>query len=316
MADPPVLLPAEQLNALLDATFGRTAWQGTYRSYHQALVDGLLNLAQTKAPLDGNWYEGAFAAGVGAAAEAPTPGHAYLWLNTSATPPALELRDGSGALINTIIGDRARRALPGLLADPVSSESARTDSDLGAARFASSGAYGWGHFEPWLDDAAWRVPMEAMMSTGEAANVGLTLWYQVFGPADPVILVKRRWQASTAYALGDKRIPTSPNGSYYQCTTAGSSGAAEPTWPASGTVSDGTAVWTRMGPGMIAMATLSLTPPATAYDRFDLDSASLQIPVGEAAVGDRVHFALKRSASDAHGGDLLVNALWLAPVEV
>lgn len=274
-----------------------------------------------KAPLNGSWYEGAFAAGVGLGAEAPTEAsHAYAWLNTTPMPPALELRDGAGAVLATVATrewlDLRPRQLSGLLADPVSAESARTDSDLGAARFANSGAYGWGHFEPWLDGAAWRVQLEGMMSTGEAANAGLSLWYQVFGPGDPVILVKRRWQASQAYSLGDTRIPTSPNGSYYQVTTAGTSGAAEPTWPASGTVSDGTAVWTRMGPGLIALSALSLTPPATAYDRFDLDSASLQIPAGAAAVGDRVHFALKRSASDAHSGDLLVNALWIAPVEV
>lgn len=55
------------------------------------------------------------------------------------------------------------------------------------------------------------------------------------------------WAASTAYALGDIRKPSQPNrnGYAYKVTTAGSTGAAEPTWPtAEGlTVADGSVVW-------------------------------------------------------------------------
>ncbi len=55
-----------------------------------------------------------------------------------------------------------------------------------------------------------------------------------------------QWTASTAYDLNDKVFPTDPTTSpyYYECTTAGTSDASEPTWPTSGTVNDGTAVWT------------------------------------------------------------------------
>ena len=54
------------------------------------------------------------------------------------------------------------------------------------------------------------------------------------------------WQATTAYSLTDYRTPTTPNGYRYECTTAGTSGGTEPTWPTTvgGTVADGTAVWT------------------------------------------------------------------------
>jgi hypothetical protein len=62
------------------------------------------------------------------------------------------------------------------------------------------------------------------------------------------------WVASHAYVLGDRVVPTTlkqlataARNAYYACTTAGTSGSGEPTWPASGTVSDGGVVWTYQG---------------------------------------------------------------------
>lgn len=57
------------------------------------------------------------------------------------------------------------------------------------------------------------------------------------------------WQASTAYSLADRVVPTTPNECVYECTTAGTTGATEPTWPITpgATVSDGTVVWTCQG---------------------------------------------------------------------
>lgn len=55
------------------------------------------------------------------------------------------------------------------------------------------------------------------------------------------------WAATTAYSLGNYVVPTSPNNRVYECTTAGTSGATEPTWPTTygDTVTDGaTLVWT------------------------------------------------------------------------
>ena len=53
------------------------------------------------------------------------------------------------------------------------------------------------------------------------------------------------WAASTAYSLDDYIVPTSPNGYYYRCVTAGTSGASEPTWPTTigQTVNDGSITW-------------------------------------------------------------------------
>lgn len=55
---------------------------------------------------------------------------------------------------------------------------------------------------------------------------------------------------STAVSTGATIVPATPNGRLYRCTTAGTTGAGEPTWPttAGGTVTDGGAVWTEMTP--------------------------------------------------------------------
>lgn len=56
------------------------------------------------------------------------------------------------------------------------------------------------------------------------------------------------WAATTAYTLGQRVEPTTPNGYVYEVTTAGTSAGSEPTWPTTGigtsTVTDGTVVWT------------------------------------------------------------------------
>ena len=57
------------------------------------------------------------------------------------------------------------------------------------------------------------------------------------------------WATGTAYVVGDRVEPTTPNGYVYECTTAGTSHAStEPTWPTTGigssTVVDNTVTWT------------------------------------------------------------------------
>lgn len=55
-------------------------------------------------------------------------------------------------------------------------------------------------------------------------------------------LCHTKWVASTSYALNTVIAPG--NGKTYICTTAGTSGSTQPTWPDADTVTDGGAVWT------------------------------------------------------------------------
>lgn len=60
---------------------------------------------------------------------------------------------------------------------------------------------------------------------------------------------RTEWTALTVYALNAEKVPVTRNGYYYKVTTAGTSGATEPTWPttAAATVTDGSVVWTNTG---------------------------------------------------------------------
>jgi hypothetical protein len=71
---------------------------------------------------------------------------------------------------------------------------------------------------------------------------------------------------STAVSVGDFTVPATPNGRLYRCTTAGTTGSGEPTWPTTdgGTVSDGTAVWTEHTPSLRAVTNV----PECAYTSY------------------------------------------------
>jgi hypothetical protein len=51
------------------------------------------------------------------------------------------------------------------------------------------------------------------------------------------------WQANYAYTVGTIVQPPTANGNYYTCITAGTSGATQPSWPSSGTVTDYGVTW-------------------------------------------------------------------------
>jgi hypothetical protein len=81
--------------------------------------------------------------------------------------------------------------------------------------------------------------------TQKLSRTGHTSWsLNDYSPtSDP--FVHNSWAASTAYSEDDYVIPTTPNGYYYRCITAGTSGSSEPIWPTTlgETVSDGTVTW-------------------------------------------------------------------------
>ena len=54
----------------------------------------------------------------------------------------------------------------------------------------------------------------------------------------------RSWDASSAYIVGECVDPGTWGGNRYKVTTAGTTASSEPTWPGSGTVTDGSVVWT------------------------------------------------------------------------
>lgn len=67
------------------------------------------------------------------------------------------------------------------------------------------------------------------------------------------------WPASTLLILSDVYLPTVPNGHKYQVTTAGTTGASEPTWPttAGGTVVNGGVTFTEIGSTVLQQAGLT-----------------------------------------------------------
>lgn len=53
---------------------------------------------------------------------------------------------------------------------------------------------------------------------------------------------------STAYSVGDKVFPATPNAHWYEATVAGTSATSAPIWPTDGsTVTDGGVTWQDMG---------------------------------------------------------------------
>jgi len=76
------------------------------------------------------------------------------------------------------------------------------------------------------------------------------------------------WAAATAQAINRVVVPSIRNGYAYEATTAGTSGASEPTWPLviGNTVADGTVTWTCLEAAM-------WTP---SYDRMALNLAAAE----------------------------------------
>ena len=79
------------------------------------------------------------------------------------------------------------------------------------------------------------------------------------------------WAASTGFAVGDVRRATSSqnSGLVFECTTAGTSGSSEPSWPTDigSTITDNTVVWTAISS---IYADLSTLAPDAIIELFEL----------------------------------------------
>ena len=91
----------------------------------------------------------------------------------------------------------------------------------------------------------------------------------------------RTWAATTAYVLNTTSvtssiIPTVENGRHYICTTAGTSGSTEPTWPSTTgvTVNDGTVVWTDNGKRGDVLCKIVLTRTGQDTQTYGVDTTN------------------------------------------
>ena len=109
----------------------------------------------------------------------------------------------------------------------------------------------------------------------------------------------RQWQSSKAYALGDVVLSVSTNSyKYMECTTAGTSGTLEPTWPAAGsTAADGTVIWTVRD--MRTVADGSITTAKLA------DNAATDVKIGNRTVNQAL-------AGPGNTGTLTQLLSWMA----
>jgi len=111
------------------------------------------------------------------------------------------------------------------------------------------------------------------------------------------------WAVATDYILTDIVKPTTPNGRYYVCTTAGTSHAAtEPTWPTTygGTVVDEGVTWTDKGTIIISG---SATEPAS-YARLPKDDFMyLMLPYDNNVTATNIATAkIDRNSRDSETG--------------
>lgn len=122
------------------------------------------------------------------------------------------------------------------------------------------------------------------------------------------------WAATTAYSLGDRVEPTTPNTYVYEVTTAGTSGGSEPTWPTTvgSTVVDGTIVWTcianRHELTEIKLATSSGgLPAATPGAALDIGTTILSGSANQVEIHIRVTNAVTQVTSNAGNEAITLN---------
>ncbi|MBF0165874.1 MAG: hypothetical protein HQM01_15440 [Magnetococcales bacterium] len=121
--------------------------------------------------------------------------------------------------------------------------------------------------------------VDAPVTSTVVANQAQTAYAGGFVPLDgigptsvAVSVAPNAWQATTVYSIG-ALVKPSVGTHFYRCKSAGTTGAAEPTWKTDGTdTTDGTIIWQDMG-------TMAL-----AAGEFEINSAGIYIPEGSAKI--------------------------------
>lgn len=113
------------------------------------------------------------------------------------------------------------------------------------------------------------------------------------------------WPASTAYTAATTAIvsPTTGNNFYYECTTSGTTGTTEPTWPTTvgNTVTDGTVVWTCRSP------TITIVSGNTGAQSIDCTGFTRTI-AGSGAITVSGSVTLVTGMTWSYTGTLTINA--------
>ena len=121
----------------------------------------------------------------------------------------------------------------------------------GSTAAAANTALGVSYNAGWsYASGTWTIPSDSVfygvyfpsglpLSSTTSATVESCLIQNSYTGAPP-------WTPLTAFVVNDTVQATPVTGAYFKCTTAGTSGATQPSWPSSGTVSDGGTglVWT------------------------------------------------------------------------
>lgn len=128
------------------------------------------------------------------------------------------------------------------------------------------------------------------------------------------------WQPNTAYSVGAYVIPSTFNTSgpkrLYRCTTAGTSGSSEPSWPTTegATVSDGTVVWTEATPTLDSGTNLPPEVSGGGYARQGVAAGSGWSAIADESGGNgkQVQNAAEISFGNAgsNWGTVVLACLW------
>lgn len=161
------------------------------------------------------------------------------------------LNSGNNALNNTVIGGNFQSFTTGILvaSGNINVYSAGFQSTYGYTQIANGGAD--------IDNSSGNVGdtqiIQACRSESMILIKGGGGYMHVIGPAQQQSGASS-WGASIAYPLNTllNGVTAGFNRKAYLCTTAGTSGLIEPVWPESGTIADGTCVWTQLNYDVIS----------------------------------------------------------------